>query len=395
MKPNSRAWLVVPVLVAALAASAAAGTIDEHRVSLGWQAWNAEVVAIGEIVERVIDEEELGVHRASLRISERLKGPGDLAATVSIVWTGEAGPAVEDGSRSIFFLSAVPEDRRPDGVTGPVYELVTGSFSALAARPAEVAFVKSRLALASRPEGLTALRKHLLTGMESGSRLVVFSAAIDFSRVPGIAGGMTGEEVEVVAGAFRKSRKPDRTKRALAAALGATKSRAAIAPLAECVLAGGARSIRGTIGDALARLGDKSVVAALSPGMKSDRAATRADVVNLLGRAGLAEGTAIVVKALGDASGEVRVEAGLATGELARSLRAKKEEAPDAAAALVSAYGKAVDVREKRAILWAAAQLDTQAGYDIVRKVAANDADRSMRDFARRTLKNPRRRLVL
>jgi hypothetical protein len=391
MKPSKRAFVFVPVLVAALAASAVAGTVDEHRLSLDWQAATADVVAIGEIAGRVLAEKELGFHRATVRISERLKGPEDLAATVTVVWTGEAGPSIEDGVRALFFLSTVPDERRPVGFEGPLFRLVTGPFSAVKAGPVEVAFVKNRIALLTLPAGLPAVRMHLLEGMAAGSRLVVFSAALEFSTVLGIS----DTEVQVVVDAFRKQRKPDRTKRVLAAALGATKSRKAIAPLAEYVLAGNARSLRGTIGDALARIGDKAAVAALEPGMKSTRATTRADVVNILGRMRLATGSAIVVKALGDTAGEVRVEAGLAVGELARSLRARKQDAPDAAQALAAALSKAVDVREKKAILWAAAQLDTQAGYDIVRKVATDDTDRVIRDFARRTLKNPRKALVL
>jgi len=399
MKPSNGAGPLALFLVALFAAAATAGTIDEHRRSLGWQAEHGEVVVIGEVRSRTVDPEEMGVHRATVHVAERLKGPADLPATLTVIWTGEAGPSVADGRRAIFFLLAVPEDRRPAGMTGPFHALVVGPFSAVAvgggAADPQVGFVRERLALVARRADAVEVRKHLLAGMAAPSRVVVFSAALDFARRDGVEEGLTEADVAAVVTAFARHAKIDRVKRALVGALGATQSRGAIPTLAEFVLAGDARPLRGTIGDALERIGDASAIKALESGMKSDRAAVRADVVNLLGRTGLAAGTAVVVKALGDPAGEVRVEAGLAVGELARAFRARKEDAPAAADALAAAFDKAAAAKEKKALLWAAAQLDTQAGYAIVRKAAADDADPAMREFARRVLENPRRRIVL
>ena len=63
--------------------------------------------------------------------------------------------------------------------------------------------------------------------------------------------------------------------------------------------------------------------------------------------------------------------------------------------ALESALGRAKEAGEIRALLWAAAQLDTQDGYDLVRTARDEHPDRQVRQFAERTLRNPRRSLVL
>jgi HEAT repeat protein len=256
-------------------------------------------------------------------------------------------------------------------------------------------YVKTRIASIAKGRTGADLRPEVLGGLDSTDAVVALSAAIDFGRIEGIATGVTDAEVDRVVAAFEKNRRPDRRKRALTVALGVTKSKRAVAPLVAAVVAGKARTYRAEVGRALARIGDEAAVKALTDGLKSERAATRADTVNVLGRSGLDDAAKVIVKALADPAGEVRIEAAMAVGEIARTLRSRKEDAPAAHEALAAVYANAPDTREKKAALWAAAQLDTQAGYDVVRKAAANDADRTIREFASRTLKNPRRRLVL
>jgi hypothetical protein len=396
MKRSSGIGLLTALCLVASTAVGFAGTVEEIHVSIGWQAGRADVVVIGDVGSRVLGEEETGVHRATIRVAERLKGPDSLPSALTIVWTGEEGPSVGDGRRALFFLLRLPSGSRPAGLEGELYGLVTGAYSTPAVGPDDadpvLRYVRDRLALFTRDADVKAWRSHLLKGVASASTLVVYSAALDFSVREGIGTGIERFEVEALGAAFRAQRRPDRVKRALAAALGATRHAAAVPPLTDWVAAGRARSCRMVVGAALSRIGDKECVKRLLVGLSSESEATRADVVNVLGRTGLSAAVEPVIRALADPGEEVRVEAALSTGMLARALRKTRRESPDVVGDLAKALGAAKEAREKKALLWASAQLDTEKGYDVVRRAAATATDREVRAFARRTLENPRRR---
>ena len=130
------------------------------------------------------------------------------------------------------------------------------------------------------------------------------------------------------------------------------------------------------------------------PGLAHDNPAVRADTANVLGRLRVEAAQAALEKALVDPAPVVRIEAALAMGEMARAVRAEKRKTLELHEQLADAVGDATSLDETKALLWAAAQLDTQEGYDIVRE-ARKSEDAAVRRFAERTLENPRRRLVL
>jgi HEAT repeat protein len=355
-------------------------------------AGTAELIAVGEV--GAIEPDGADRTLIEFRIVEQLKGPQSQPATVSVVHYTSHGPDLEVGGRALFFASPLPEEAGPDR-----HFLVSGPFGAVRLteenEAAQLDYVRAHLRLRSDDATPADLVLHLATACASATDKVRLSAALDFVRLEasGLA-PISEAQVAVIARGFETSEWNKKPKWALARALGETRSEAAAAPLAAAVLTGKSRPIRAVVGEALCRIGVASAVSLLRPGLAVPDAGVRADVANVLGRTGLASAATLLIEALSDAESEVRVEAALGLGEVARAVRAKEGRTLDLHEALGNALSRAKTMDETKALLWTAAQLDTQNGYDLVR-TARGSEDPDVRKFAARVLSNPRRRIVL
>jgi len=312
-------------------------------------------------------------------VTETLRGTvGDDSVSVTLpVRTGGA-EAVRQGERYLAFLV-----RRGTG-DWTTLPLPWGLRSLADPDVSPLADYARTFASCLGPDGRVArpaeLAEALVVGLASDASGIPFCAGRDLLRHGEELGpGLTSAQRIRVTDALRRPRKIDQDFVAIALAAGEFGGPGTDGALVDRLLQDDVRPQRLNVVDALRRCADTSTVARLVDEMEGAHDARRADLANALGRLGLREAVPSLVRLLGDPATAVRVEAAHSVGLLARDLRAVRPgDDPEAARPrLVEALDgvlaltrSATTDNERRASLWALAQLDFPAAWDALRRIA-------------------------
>jgi len=359
-----------------------------YTVTLGYLTEHSDLV----VVATAGPEARPG--RVAFTVTGVLRGALDGAAIVVARRDGEAAYAV--GTRILAFLRRDGDIWRPLSRTfgmrpvpddGPASRF-PGIVRAIAGTLGEGLEVAA-------PDGLRTL---LVAGMADPDAGIAWSAAMDFVRHESLHAALTAEQRTRILDAYRGRPVGKDTKHALAHAVAVTKDPGAAELLISSLRDPRAREIRVAVGAALRRLADPAASRHVVEFLKTARPAQRADGLTVLGFLGTKEAALAARDHLGDAVREVRVTAAHVLGLAARALRARDPEADvaiDGQDRLEQLLKNAAHENEMRAALWALAQLDRPAAYDVLRAAAANDPRETVRRYAARYLRRPRQSLLL
>ncbi len=393
--------LLAPILLAAAALAARAETISSDAVALGWQTQHAAQVFVG-TAESETEPGASGEREVTLRVLDPIRGTLAAGATATAVvsvhglekpWTLR--------SRYLCFLDAEPAAAgRPQR-----FRLVSGAFSLrlLGATGPETRFpgivrdIAATLDAAGRVKDAPALRTLLVGWMEDADPGVAWSAATDFVRLEELHAGLSNAERERIVAAYRRCPIGKTTKQALAFAVAATRHPTAAAALVDTLLEPEARFVRGDVAEALRRLRDPATETLIERRLTTGGADARKSLLVAAGAVGTEASVPAARRSLNDDDAAVRAEAAHALGRIARNVREKDAAARVAVRDdLAHALTAAGTDDERRATLWALAQLDDQDAWKILRLAAADEsAPQIVRTTAARYLKSPRVSLIL
>lgn len=393
--------LFAPVLLAAAALAARAETISSEAVALGWQTENAAQVFVG-TAERETEPAGHGGREVTLRVLDPIRGTlaANAEATVVVASHGIEKPWAL-GSRYLCFL-----DPEPSTAGAPQrFRLVAGAFSLRPAGgsgpearfPGIVREIAATLDASGSVKDPAALRALLVGWMEDADPGVAWSAATDFCRHEDLHAGLSDAERGRIVAAYARCPIGKTTKQALAFAVAATRHPSAAEALVTTLLEPDARLVRGDVAEALRRLRDPSAETLIGRRLATADAAARKSLLVALGAAGTEASVPAGRRSLLDEDAAVRAEAAHALGRIARTVRERDASArlgvrDDLAQALAAA--KTDD--ERRAALWALAQLDDPEAWKILRSAAADEAaPEVVRKSAQRWLRTPRVSLIL
>lgn len=378
---------LAPALLA-LCATVRAESHDASTVALGYLTEHADLA----VVATAGPETRPG--RVAFTVADVLRGTVNDAAIVVSRRDGEATYPV--GTRYLAFLRRDGESWRPLSRTfGMRIARETGPESRFPGIVRAIAATLGENRAVAAPERLRALLVQWMADADPG---IALSAALDFDRHDALHAGLTEEQRARILDAYRRCPVGKDTKRALAHAVAATADPAAAALLVSSLKDPRAREIRIAVGAALRRLADPAASRLLIEFLKTARPVQRADTLTVLGFLGTKEAALAARDHLGDAARDVRVTAAHVLGLAARALRTRESETKvDIAgqAQLEKLLANAVHENEMRAALWALAQLDRPAAYDVLRKAAQDDPRATVRRYAARYLKAPRQSLLL
>lgn len=386
-------------LLAAAAASASAETISAEAVALGWQTENAAQVFVGTAES---DREGAGGFELTLRVEEPIRGDLRAGASAMVGFPPHLdGKPWTQGARYLCFLEPAPAEAG----AAPRFRLVSGAYG-LRTLPAEgpqarfpqiARDVAATLDAAGRVADPAALRGLLVRWMGDADPGIAWSAATDFVRHEELHAALTPEERAAILAAYRRQPIGKATKAALALAVSAARPPSAAEALADTLLDRDAHLVRGAVAEALRRLRDPATEALLARRLETAGAPARKSLLVALGAVGASESVFVARRSLGDAETAVRAEAAHALGRIARNVRdadvsARVEGREDLER--LAAAAKTSD--ERRAALWALAQLDQPEAWDALRRVAADEtAAEEARAWAKRFLERPRVSLLL
>jgi HEAT repeat protein len=297
----------------------------------------------------------------------------------------DAEPAVE-GRPQRFRLISGAFSLRPIGSTGPETRF-----------PGIVRDISATLGAAGRVKDAPALRTLLVGWMDDADPGVAWSAATDFVRLEVLHAGLTDTERERIVAAYRRCPIGKTTKQALAFAVAATRHPSAAPALVETLLDPNARLVRGDVAEALRRLRDPATETLIDRRLVTADAPARKSLLVALGAIGTEASVPAARRSLVDDDAVVRTEAAHALGLIARNVRETDAAARvDVRVDLAHALTAAKTDDERRATLWALAQLDDQEAWKILRLAAADEtASEVVRTTAARYLKSPRVSLLL
>ncbi len=388
--------------VAAAASAARAESISTDVIALGWQTEHADVVAIVTVTGAVRDE-EWGALAVEVRIEEPVRGTvGAGTAAVVMVPDDRRGLPWRQGVRHLAFLRAWPERDRD---AAPRFAPVSGSFSLRrltddgpeARFPAIVRQIGATLDERGAVRDPAALRALLVTWMEDPDAGIAWSAATDFVRHRELHDTLTDEERTRIREAYRLRPAGKRTKAALAFAVASARPESAARALVDSLIEPQARLVRADVAEALRRLMDPQTTSLLLARLDSAQSAEAVeDLLSALGTIGGHAAADAVVARLADARPGVRVEAAHATGRIAQNVRAGDPLARiEARPNLLALLDAATTHNERRAALWALAQLDDADAWAALRRVASESTDADVRRIAAQYLARPRQSLLL
>jgi HEAT repeat protein len=250
-----------------------------------------------------------------------------------------------------------------------------------------------------------ALVAHLVASLGSDASGVPSSAGRDLlRREEELAPLVTPAQRDAVTVALRRPRRPDHDFAAVVLAAGAFGGAGADDLLVERLLDPSLRTARRHVVQALARRASGELVRTLAGRIAAADAAQRADLANALGRLRRADAEGALVRLVADDEAAVRVEAAHALGLLARAVREPRPGVDPAAprprltaalTPLLAALERSVTRNERRATLWAIAQIDVPSAWDALRAVAKDSADAGTREIAAQVIARPRTALVL
>lgn len=379
-------------------APARAGSAETDAITVGSLAERAELVAVIRIVGPDATP-GAGADAWRAAVEERLRGP---AADAEIVVRVAAGRApVARGGRFLAFL------RRADDAWTP--ESLPWGFRLVAEDgvPALVDYARGYAAClddVGRVAAHDALAEHLVSGLGSASGGVPFCAGRDLLRHDELHPLVTPRQRDRVTDALRTSRKPDADFASIVLAAGACGGPGTDDLLVERLLDASLRSQRRNVVAALRRRATPALAKLLSSKVGSADAVQRADLANALGRLDLADAAPALLGLVRDDDRTVRIEAAHGLGLLARAIRAPRAgDDPEAArprldaalAPLVALAESAPTENERRAALWAVAQIDVQDAWAALRRIAKEHAAPRVRELAQRFLEQPRTSLLL
>ncbi len=373
---------------------AGAETQETDAITLGSMAERADFVGLAEAVAPAEGEGTW-----TLRVTERWRGSG-----VPLEIRLRTRPAGLLVGAEYMVLAAAGEDA--------VYTPLSSTYGVRKTAGEEaaplVAYTRAYVASLGAPEreeDASALRAHLVSSLASESSGVPFSAGRDLLRRTDLHAALTNAQRAEVSTAIARPRKPDADLASilLAGVLGDDRADAA---LVARLLDPSSRHLRRHITHSLALRATPALVQTLVGELKGATTAQRQDIANALGRLERPEALAQLLLFLRDPSVEVRVESAHGLGLLARAVRrapaddavpldAERSHLDAAREPLRTVVNTAKSQNERKAAVWALAQIDTPESWALVRKMAAEHAHEDVRRFATQYLSRPRVALLL
>lgn len=370
---------------------------DDETAALGYQTEHATLVLLAEPVDTAPGT--AGSPRTvTFSVLSALRGERAGGDRVTVLYPdlGLAPPWVE-GERHLIFLEpagATPDRWQPVSGTLGIRVIPRGS-----PRERFVEMVRSTVRVLGEGTQVAepaALRTLLVDWMDDRDPAVVWSAATDFVRHRELHAELSDDDALRVVEAFRRHPFGRRSRQALAMAAAVTGREAAAKALVECLGTPGGATIRGTVADALQRMRHRATQEMLLDLLRRGPPESRATVTQVVGRICGNDAAPPVAALLVDPSAEVRLEAAHALGRIARTARAADpEDRIDVRGALHALVLVSDRPAERKAGLWALAQLDDPQGYAILRKLAKEDGREDVRRHAARYLERPRVSLIL
>ncbi|MEN8150304.1 MAG: HEAT repeat domain-containing protein [Planctomycetota bacterium] len=386
------------IAIAVLLGSAVPVVASSHAresLALGYQTEHADLVAMARLVS--VAEDEAGDLRVVFSVTENIRGDATTGTSLVVAYPDtDHTPPWRAGRNHLLFLARRGSGDVYRALTGPTSIRAIPEEGAIARLPGMVRRIAATLADGDRPADREALQGLLVEWMQDPEPGVAWSAATDFVRRGDLHHGLNGARRAKVLAAFLAHPFGKASKDALAMAVAAARPKGAGEALVSVLDGKAGRTIRGTIGEALAVLKDPAVPGLIAKRLETAEAAARAGLVQVLGAVGGGESVAVARKFVADASAEVRVEAAHALGRIARSVRTAKPDAKVAGTTdLEGMLAAAEDPRERQAALWALAQLQDPEAVALLTKLARDDERKDVRRWAARYRERPRLTLIL
>ena len=434
--------LVPPLAIAGLIVVAAATAVradgQSEAVALGFQTERADVVAVGFVADDGDAKSAAGAAGTTMEyVLERvLRGEVNGADRIAVLLDPVTAEAVIGApARHLLFLAA-----SEDGVLRPLVGTPSvrpiPEDGPLARFPGIVARYAAALDLPGSQRD-DALRAELVSQIDDEDAGIAWSGASDLYRRPELVAGMSQADTARIVAAFRSSPARGRAKEMLALAVAISGDPDAVDALADAVDADDALAMKGGLGDAAAALGGDALAAELIARLPRAEPVRRVALVSVLGRAGHADAVGAVLPYVRSDDPTLRQEALHACGNIARNVRraarsrrrvatvppvdagrepaAVEPQAPEAPVSarpsvasgdwsetrakmrveLSRAALRARSLNDKRASLWALAQLDDPAAYAFLRRLVAETEDDVVRRHAKSYLERPAQSLIL
>jgi hypothetical protein len=384
------------LLTAAWAASpASAETHELATTTVGALAEGADLAVLAEAGDAPLDPDAPW----TFDVTETLRGTR--AETVRVDVAGRRAD-VRPGASYLLFLRS-----RPDGRYAPLSRFALRradlpETQGLVRYAQEYTATLDADGAAARPDALRDLLVRSLSSADSG---VPFCAGLDLVRHVDLHQGVSPAHQAAIAAALLPARKADLDLGGILEAAGALGDGRVDAPLIDRLLDPDVRTLRRYVTRALVRRKSPELAELLVARIDGADAAGRGDIANALGKMGAPEAEQALVALLKDGEAPVRLEAAHAVGRLARAVRAKPVEARDdpavaekprprldgALAPLLAFVQRAATRNERKAGVWALAQIDTQDAWAALRRLRdREDSDPELRRLATRYLKQPR-----
>jgi HEAT repeat protein len=391
--------LAAALLVVASAATARAERHPAEALTLGYQTEHADVVVLARPGSTTVDDSERRF-RVTFLVERTLRGEAAPGAELE-VWhpdRGQGRPWRKDALHLVFLRERLLADGSrvyvPQGGTFGFRRIHDGTpserFPAIVQRHARA------LGDAGRPGQPTALRDLLIELAGDRDDGIASGAALDLSRHHELLEDLQREQRRILLEAFR-SRPPSRARGRIARAVALSADPEAGRVLVDGLLQPEAGRDRVLVIDALRLLEDPAKESRVLARLPDSDPVQRRHLLSALGTVGSAASIGPVRSELRHAHAGVRIEAAHALGRVARNiLRAAPGEPVGGRQELLEMVEKAELAQERKAALWALAQLDDPRAFDALRRLAADpETKQDVRRYAERVLARPRTSLVL
>lgn len=410
--------LAAAFLAATPFATARAETQEIDAITIGAMTESATIVAVVGAAEAIPSSVE-GVRSFRFRVEESIRGSERDAVIRVDLPESAAVAASAPGGRFLVFLRASAGGSASGGGAGGIAVLAPVSVP-YGFRPLAESGVKpladyarafaACLSASGEVAEKAAFVELLVGGLESSASGVPFCAGRDLVRHAEVWPLLTPQQRDRVAAAVATQRKADDDLAAIVLAAGRVGGPAADATLVARLLDPSSRNLRRHVVEALSNRASPDLAATLAARIDAfpgdSGAPRRADLANALGRLGLRATETPLLRLLADTAPEVRLEAAHSLGLFARDVRAPVEAAPGAAEAprpkldtslapIVAAFDRATAEAERRALLWAVAQIDVADAWAFLRRTAKEHPEPRVRDLAQQYLDRPRVGLLL
>lgn len=409
-RPLARLVLAAAVAVAAavlgVPGRAAAETTDTDAITVGALTERADVAALATALAET-PEPGGATSVWTFRVDEAFRGAETAARLRVRLPVGRT--AVARNGRFLVFLTTAqpggpaPADCAPLELPWAVRPTAEAGVAELAAYVRDYAACLGTDGRVARPAGLAA---HAIASLSATASGVASSAGRDLLRHEDALREVVTETLrDAVTAALRVPRtKPDLDFAGVVLAAGAFGGPGTDDLLVARLLDPALRTARRHVVRSLARRASPGLVALLAGRIDAADAPQRADLAVALGRLDRAEAAPPLLRLVADDDAAVRVEAAHGLGLLARAVRVPQPgAAPDAPLAkltsaldpLLAALGRATTENERRAALWAVAQIDTPAAWNALRARSKESAEPRVRELAAQYLARPRVSLLL